>query len=90
MHGFYSEARDALATTKAEPLEVDQVNDEPIERELKSRLEESILALCESMENTDLSAIFRLLECLIADLRVVGEHSCILSVTHVFAHELEL
>ena len=90
VHGFHREARDALATTKTEPLEVHQVNNEPIERELESRLEESILALSKSVEDADLPTIFRLLECLIADLRVVGEHSWILGVIDVFADELEL
>jgi hypothetical protein len=58
VHAFNSEACHALASRETESLEVDQVDDESIERKLERFFKESVMALCKTMEDANLSSEF--------------------------------
>ena len=57
MHVVDAETDHSAPPAKAEPLKVNQVDYKAIEGKMKCRLEKGVLALGESMEDADLTAV---------------------------------
>ena len=90
MHGFKCEARDSFAATVAKSLEINQMNKEAIQCELKSCFKEDVLALSKAMEHADLALqAFRFEQVLIVDGGVLGEHLCISLIVDIFSDKLD-
>eukprot|EP00354_Favella_ehrenbergii_P003818 CAMPEP_0170456466 /NCGR_PEP_ID=MMETSP0123-20130129/4089_1 /TAXON_ID=182087 /ORGANISM="Favella ehrenbergii, Strain Fehren 1" /LENGTH=163 /DNA_ID=CAMNT_0010719949 /DNA_START=657 /DNA_END=1147 /DNA_ORIENTATION=+ len=87
VHVLDAQASEALPAAVPIALKIDQVHQEAIKGIVHRDLEESILTLCEAVEETDLALVVR--QRVVENLRVMRVHGFVFRVGHELANEFD-